>query len=146
MGVSKNGPMFSPGSSGGSDIFACESGGTVTRYWLNSRSSAWVSTGQRVQENAQNSCQFSGGRGVLKFRRFLGVEKGKETSQRGIRLGAESHFIWAHGTSNRIGYHGSEHRGSVSIVVQASASASSTPSPSIGGARGSALQHSCGRS
>ena len=135
VGVSKDGHMLSPGSSGGSDVFACESGGTVTRYWLNSRSSAWVSTGQRVQENAQNSCQFSGGRGVLKFRRFLGVEKGKETSQRGIRLGAESHFIWAHGTSNRIGYHGSEHRGSVSSVVQASASASSTPSPSIGGAR-----------
>jgi len=123
VGVSKTGKMFSGGDTGGSDVFACEFGGkvgtsegdtvsTVHRYWMTARDTSWVMNGQ--ESMLDSSCEFSNGKGVLKFRR--GLKKGA-SQQREIKLGEETHFIWSHGTSAAIGYH--QNRGTLSLVVSA---------------------------
>ena len=45
------------------------------------------------------------------------------TNQREIMLGKTTHFIWAHGTSSQINYHG-PNRGAASVVIAAAASES----------------------
>ena len=123
VGVSETGKMFSGGDTGGSDIFACEFGGkvgtsegdtvsTVHRYWVTARDTSWVMNG--LESMLDSSCEFSNGKGVLKFRRGL---KKEASQQREIKLGEETHFIWSHGTSAAIGYH--QNRGTLSLIVPA---------------------------
>jgi hypothetical protein len=129
IGVSETGGMTG-GMSGGSDIISCEQAAGPMRYWATSRSTSWVSQGVKLTktspttiehslvENTANlaSCEFSNGKSTLNFRRLLTVEDNSAT-QREIKVGVKTHFIWAHGTTTKISYHGGNNRGSTSVII-----------------------------
>ena len=136
VGVSKEGKMVSSGQNGGTDVFACERGSDgetrVKRYWMTERDIGWVSEGVLMEkpppttiehsltENTKNlaSCTFDRGRGTLNFRRILGLEEGSVDAQREIVLESDTHFVWAHGSSEAgLVYHGGQSRGTATVVL-----------------------------
>jgi len=138
VGVSKTGSMVSVSSvngrnDGGSDVFACDAHG-ISRYWMTSRNAQWVNKGVRLNQSPQQddeadeisvedslnlaSCTFyASGNATMSFRRSLAAEDGYDNVQRVIRLGGTTHFIWAHGSSSNIAYHGSK-KGKRSLIIK----------------------------
>jgi hypothetical protein len=138
LGISKTGKMVDSGNMGGSDVFVCASGvGAATRYWITGKDPiSWESEGKQLVTTAEVSCEFSSGKGVLKFRRAVGVDAGSEMIQREIKLGEQTHFIWAHGNTPNLKFH--NRMGSVSRIVPERANdggngGDASPSPSSNG-------------
>jgi hypothetical protein len=107
IGVSPDGTMT--GSGAGSDVIAC-SGGQVKRYWV---TSVQLSGGIDVPGS---ECTH-GGTTTMKFTRAALAGSG---SQKDISTvpGTLTKFIWAHGSTRSIAYHGTS-RGTVSVDVGA---------------------------
>jgi len=110
IGVSPDGTMT--GSGAGSDVIAC-SGGQVKRYWV---TSVQLSGGFDVPGA---ECKH-GGVTTMKFTRAALAESGSQKPISTVR-GMLTKFIWAHGSTRSLTYHGTS-RGTVSVDVGAGGS------------------------
>ena len=115
VGVSADGMMVSNGV--GSDAVVCRDDGDVQRYWMTSKQAP--SGGTPVDGS---TCEFSDGKGVLKFSRTLAASNDKELE---ILAKGNTKMIYAHSTAKWPMHHSA--RGSKDIDFGANPSGAAQP-------------------